>query len=198
MAAQQDAEAQYRRQQKDREHANAQSTAHQVAAQQEAVNIDADADFGEFISKPGIERDESYLPDDQQADIEQLLSAQFGRHVALGNIPRSKWEDEELLDRARAILIKSQFPRRNGPGGKCSKEDRRIMTGDELPKPELDADMDNQIDAAFEERSNMRSLAVDGRAFRGMTEVIAETRSESIDEDSSGGWMSKLSGGLLG
>jgi len=59
------------------------------------------------------------------------------------------------------------------------------MSSQETSKPPLTPERARRIDSAFEERSAARSLSIGARAFRGLTDIIAETRSSSIEDDSS-------------
>lgn len=171
-------------------------TTQQTASQTSDLKLE-DKDFAEFIGGHDVDRDPEYLPDDKQADLEQLLSAEFGRHVVFGNIDKAEWESEKIMDHARALAVKSEFPNQHGPGSKCSTEDKRIMTGESDPNEPLTPDEARQISASFEERTAARSLSIGGRAFRGMTEVISQNLSQG-DSGGSSSMLSKLTMGVFG
>lgn len=161
-------------------------------AQQGSLNLSQFDDSGiiDELSEPDIDRD-----DGEMDDLNELLAAEFGRHLALGNIESDEYSKQKLLDRARARLTKTEFPREGRIGSECSGRVRAIMT-EEGEKPQLTDDMARQIDAAFEERTMTRSLSKDARGFRGVTEAIVETRSrnDSEDDDSGGGIINRLFG----
>jgi hypothetical protein len=193
-------EDRYEDKQRDREHDKATTVASEAAASTATDLLDGDdADLAEFLSKPDIDRDDDAVPDGQQADLEELLSPWFGRHLAFGNIDRKKAEKEEHYDRARALLVGSMFKRPNGVGSKCSTEDRRIANGGEVvDRPALSPDRKLQLMAGFEERSNARRLAINGKLLDAIRSVIAEARNRSIDSDDGSGWVNKLTGGVFG
>lgn len=193
------AEELYDHKQRDREHDKATTVASEGAASKidDLLGGD-DADLAEFLSQPDIDRDGSAVPDDVEADLEDLLAPWFGRHLAFGNIDRRKAEKEEFYDRARATLVGGMFQRSHGVGSKCSDEDRRIANGESVDRPTLSPDRRLQLTAAFEERSNARRLAINGKLLDAIRSVIAEARNKSIDGDDSSGWLNKLTAGVLG
>ena len=191
-------DGQLHKQAKERQQeATTQQTAASAAAGTTAVDVLEDEDFAAFISGPGIERDGEGLPDEKAPDLEQNFSAEFSRHLVFGDISRDKWETEGLLDHARSIAAKAEYVPQSGPGSKCSAEDRRIMTGSE-GNGTLTADMARQIDSAFEERTMARSLSIGARAFRGLTEIISENRSENSGGSSGSSLLNKLTLGAFG
>lgn len=173
------------------------------AATQEATR--EGPDLSELQSKEFI--DTAFTPDVNRGDvpgkdnnhIEEKYSAEFGRHQGLGNIEREDWEDERKLNRAKAILAKQEYARPSGLGSRCRSGLREAWTGVEESLPMLTDDLARETTAAFEELTMMQSLSIDGRGFRGLTEVTAVARSEGYSSgDSSGGLLSKLTGGLFG
>lgn len=152
------------------------------------INVGSDgSDIIDEFSSPDIGRDS----DVAFSDVDELLAAEFGRHLAFGNIDSDEYSRQKKLDRGRARLTKMEFPREGRIGHKCTGTVREIMVPDEAERPALTDDAARQIDAAFEERRAMRSLSKDGRGFRGVTEAIVETRNRSDSSDDSGG------GGLI-
>ncbi|AXR80706.1 hypothetical protein [Natrarchaeobaculum sulfurireducens] len=185
---------QQRIQKEQTEHSAAQQTAHQ-RAQQGTIDLSAirDGDIIESLVNPDIGRDGD--------DLEEMLSAEFGRHLVLGNISEREYERQKQMDRARARLVKCEFPRQGRIGSKCRGDVHRIMVGDDEPeRPVLDDDKAREIDAAFEERSMARSLSKGGKGFRGLTEAIVYTRTDRNTDDagSGGGLISGTVGRLFG
>jgi hypothetical protein len=168
----------------------------EMAAQQSATDrglseansgtIDLDergSDIIDEFADPDIGRDEG-----QFSDLDRMLEAEFGRHLAFGNIDNDEYERQKKLDRGRARLAKMEFPREGRIGHKCTGKVRQIMVPGEAERPSLTDDAARQIDAAFEERRAMRSLSKDARGFRGVTEAIVETRNRTdSSEDNNGG-----------
>lgn len=186
----------------------AQSHAQQTAAQRAAQGaFDPEdfraPDFVETITSPDIDRDpdDESVPDNHAVGLEEKLSGYFGRHLALGYISEEEWEQEKMLDKARAKLVRMGYARRSGLGSKVSSEEARVKGASGLDNGELTPDMEQQLEAAFEERSQMRSLSINGRGWKGVTTVQTVTKTEGVDSPnggSSGGWVSKLTGGLMG
>lgn len=171
-------------------------TALNLAGQSEQISEKQEStDFAEFISGPGLESGEhaEEVPEELQG-LEAFLEAEFGRHLALGYIDKAKADEEELLDLARSLVVENEFSNIHGPGSACPTEDREIMNGGMRHPGTLTPQRRRRIHSAFEERAAARRLSIGAKAFRGMTEIIAETRSKALDEDSSGGWLSKLGG----
>jgi|APHM01.1.fsa_nt_gi hypothetical protein len=163
-------------------------------AQQGTIDMEnlGNEDLIAALTNPDIERD-----DGQFADLEGHLSAEFGRHLALGNISEEDHERKTKRDRGHARLAKMEFPRAGRIGSKCRGNIRDIMTADEEPaNPTLTDDAARQIDAAFEQREQQRSLAKGGLLVKNLLQAIVETRSktDSDDERSRGGIMSRLFG----
>lgn len=146
-------------------------------------------DIIDELSSPDIGRG----GDDQ---LEELLTTEFARHLAFGNISKEEWERQRMLDMMRARLVKCEYPRQGRIGSRCRGLVRDIMVPDEPERPVLDDDTARRLDAAFEERSLERSLSIDAKGFRGVTEAIVETRSRRDDggEDSTGGILSRTVG----
>lgn len=170
------------------EHRAATQTGHQQA-QRETIDLSAfeDSDIIQEFAAPDIARD----IDD---DLEEMLSAEFSRHLVFGNIDRDEWEEQKLMDKARSRLAKMEFAREGRIGSKCNGQVRQIMTQSNEPeRPMITDDMGREIDAAFEERTMARSLAIDGQGFRGLSEAIVWTRSDRGDSGSGGS-----KGGLMG
>jgi hypothetical protein len=150
------------------------------------------SDIIDEFADPDIARDS----EQGFSDIDELLAAEFGRHLAFGNIDSKEYSRQKKLDRGRARLTKMEFPREGRIGHKCSGLVREIMVPDEAERPALTDDAGRQIDAAFEERGAMRSLSKDARGFRGVTEAIVETltRSDNDKSGSGGGFIRRLFG----
>lgn len=148
-----------------------------------------------------IDRD---LPDEHPAqhNVEKKLGAHTSKQFGIGYISREEYERENLKDRGRRRLMNSGFRRRGGTGGKCTDRVRERMTGGEGDeRPLIDSDLSDQLDAGFEAKRMQRSGSVGGRRFKGSTEVQVVTKNEGgfdLDTGKSGGWASKLTGGLLG
>lgn len=154
----------------------------------------------EFIDtafKPDIDR--KGVPGVEDNNIEARYAAEFGRHQGLGNIEREDWEQEKALNRAKAILAKQEYARPNGLGSRCRKSLRKLWTDVDDDLPLLTDDIARETTATFEELSMLQSLSINGRGFRGLTEVTAVARSEGYESSSSGGGIiSKITGGLFG
>jgi len=147
-----------------------------------------------------IDRD---LPDQHPAqhNIEKKLGAHTSKQFGIGYISDDEYEAENMKDRGRRRLMNSSFRRRGGSGSKCSGRTRERMTGGEGDeRPLMDADLSDQLDAGMEAKRMQRSGSVGGRRFKGSTEVQVVTKSEGgFDVDgSSGGLLSKVTGGMLG
>jgi len=176
------------------EHARATEAALQQA-QQGAINLQglAGNSIIEEIAKPDI--------DGEGDDLEDNFSAEFGRHAVLANIDKKEWERQVLLDRMRSSLAKTEYPREGRIGSKCTGRVRELMTqADEPARPILTDEMSREIDAAFDDLTNARSLGIDGLGFRNITEAIVETRSSSDSGDgaSEGGILKRTAGKLFG
>lgn len=144
------------------------------------------------------------LPDShpQQHNVEKKLGAHTSKQVGIGHITREEYERENLKDRGRRRLMNSSFRTRGGTGSKCKGRTReRLTQGEGGDLPLMSPDLSDQLDAGFEAKKYQRSGSVGGRRFKGSTEVHVVTESESgfdFDGGSSGGLMSKFTGGLLG
>lgn len=180
-----DPEQQMQRQRQMQSESTAEQTAHSVAAGGIDVNQFRRKEFVESITEPDIERDPEHLPEGEVADLEQKLSAEFGKHTVLGFISNDEWRTQYYKDKYRAILTKLEYRPMTGPGHKCSGIEYELLTGQEDTRPVLTPDRSRQINSAFEERTNARSLAINGRAFRGVTEVTAVSKSERLGGDGS-------------
>lgn len=170
-------------------HGAAQQTAHERAAQ---GSIDLSRlqspDMIDELFSPDIDPDPDDLPEDVAGDLEAKLAAEFGRHLGLGNITRDEYEERRIDDEAEALLVQQEFRRPAGrSGGKCTGAIREIVTGKDDARPELTPDRSRRIKSAMEERSMLRSLSIDARGFRGLTEAIVYTRSEGFEESGGGG-----------
>lgn len=161
-------------------------------------------DFLTTFTAPHIDR--SYPDDDPaQHNIEELLSAEFSPQLQLGQITRKEYETEKEMDRARAMLAMCQFSEPHGVGSKCEGDTRNRMLGGHSAADGVDDhreggdDLRQQVRTAYETRSQMRSGSINGRVLRGFFESVAVARSEGFDFDGGGdgGWLSKLSGGLV-
>lgn len=178
---------------------NAEQTAHSVAASGLNMGALQRKEFGEFISTPSIDRDESKLPEGEVADLEQKLSAEFGTHTVLASISQNEWERQRWRDKMWSILVKTEYRPRSGPGHKCTGDTYRLLTGKEDGRPVLTPDRARQIDASMHERTMARSLAVGGRAYSGLVEVTAVSKSETLGTDSdAGGILGRLKAALGG
>jgi hypothetical protein len=158
------------------EHSAAVGTATQQAAGQtleDAVNNPSIVE--EFIAT-GI--------DDKE--LLDRLDAEMSTHVALANLTEKEYEDERIMDRARHCLARCELPDEGGVGSKCRGEVREMMLADQnaptRQSPELTGDRDRQLAAAFEERSNARSLAKNARLLEALTEAIVYNRNDRRDD----------------
>jgi hypothetical protein len=193
-----DPEAEFERAQSQQEFSQTSSTAQQQASQ--AAPDWSELQSKEFIDtafEPSVNR-----PDGENFDnnrIEERFAAEFGRHAGLSNITRDDWEDEKLLNEAKALLAKQEYARPSGLGSRCTPGLRNAMTGQDA-LPILDDDLSREIHSTFDERTNLQALSIDARGFRGLTEVTAVSRSEGFDGPSNddGGWLNRLTGGLFG
>lgn len=179
------------------EHATT-TTAATEAAVNSAPNLGElqSKEFVETAFEPDVNR--SGVPGVDDNHIEERYSAEFSRHQGLGFISREDWEVERDMNRARAILAKQEYSRPSGLGSRCRGGLRKAWTGLDEPLPTLDPDLGREIVATFEERSMMQSLSIDGKGFRGLTEVTAVSRSEGERASGDdGGILSKVTGGLL-
>ena len=193
-------ERQYNRQRQMQMESSAEQTAHSVAASGIDVGDLRRKEFIESITEPNIERRSDLLPEGESRDIEQKLSAEFGRHTVLSNISKDEWESQRYKDKSRAILTKMEYRPLTGPGHACDPIDYEIMTGQPDNRPVLTSDRARQLDAAFEERTMARALAIDGQAFKGVTEVTAVAKSETLDDGptSPAGIMGRIKSALGG
>lgn len=186
-------EEQARVQREQTEHSAA-TQAGMAQAQEGAIDLSRlrDGDIIEDFADPDIGRDDG--------DLEEMLEAEFGRHLVFGNIPEDEWEKQKLLDRARSRLAKCEFPREGRIGSRCRGVVRQIMVPDEDERPVLTDDRAREIDAAFEERSLARSLSINAKGFDGVTAAIVETRNrrEETNNSGSGGLVSRTVGRLFG
>lgn len=180
-----------------------QSAAVQTAAQQATQGT---PDLSELQSKEFIET--AFEPDVNRGDgvpgvennrLEERFSAEFGRHVGLGNIDQEEWEHRKHANRAQAILALQEYARPNGLGSRCRPGIREAWAGEE-PLPMRDDDMTREIKASFEEKTNLESLSIDAKGFDGLTKIHAVTYSQR-DRDGnsdSNGLLSRVTGGLFG
>lgn len=139
--------------------------------------------------------------DPAQHNVEQKLGAHKSKQLGIGFIDREEYERENLKDRGRRRLMNSGFRRRGGTGTECKGRTRARMTGGEGDgRPLMDADLSDQLDAAFEAKRYLRSGSINGKRFRGSTEVQVVTRSDGFDFESSGkkGLLNRFTGGFLG
>jgi len=163
-------------------------------AQQGTIDMDqlGNEDLIAALTNPDIGRDEGNF-----ADLERHLSAEFGRHLALGNITEAEHEAKTKRDRGHARLAKMEFPREGRIGSKCRGHIRDIMTAEAEPEmPTLTDDAARQIDAAFEQREQQRSLSKGGLLVKNLLQAIVETRSKTDSDDDRGrtGIMGRLFG----
>lgn len=157
-------------------------------------------EFLDTVTDLDVDRD---LPDDdeKQLNIEQKLGAFGTKQLALGNITREEYERQTKMDKARRRLLQMEYRQPAGTGSECTGETRRRMTGGEgEERPRLTSDVDAQLDAGFEARKQLRSGSIGGRLLSLIAEAHVVTRSEGFkrSSDSGGGYLSKLTGGLLG
>lgn len=185
--------AEYEQQKEAQAHGAGMETGHREAG---TATIDfggRDEDLIEQVFSPDLGIDDEDLPPGVVDDLEAMFSAEFGRHIGLANISRERWEEERHMDRARAMMAKGEFRIEGRSGSKCTGEFRDIITdGDGSDRELLTDEYDRKIDAAFEERSMLRSLSIEGRGFRGITEAIVWSVTEGYDTDGDGD-----GGGLL-
>jgi len=95
------------------------------------------------------------------------------------------------------------FRRPGGTGSQCTGRTRARMTsGESSEKPMLTQDLDDQLDEAFEVKSMSRSASIGGWLLSKIADVHVVSRSEGFKHESgsssSGGMLSKVTGGLLG
>lgn len=162
-------------------------------------------DFLTTLTDPDVDR--SYPDDDSaQHNIEELMAAEFSQQLQLGQITREEYKTEKEMDKARALLAMCQFSEPHGVGSKCQGDTRNRMLGGHSGAKDVEDfrkgsdDLRQQIRTSYEQRSQMRSGSINGRTLRGFFESVAVARSEGFDFDAGGrdGWLSKLSGGLVG
>jgi hypothetical protein len=155
-------------------------------------------EFLEAFTDPDLDRD---YPDedDAQFNLEQFLSGELTQQLQFGQLTREEWREEKQMDKARELLALMQFASPTGLGAKCAGDTRDRMTGgtagDHQP---LTDDRRQQIRAAFEVRSIMRSGSINGRVLRGIFEAVAVARNEGFEFDDDKGKLAKLTGGLVG
>lgn len=149
-----------------------------------------------------LDVDRELPPDDEkQLNIEQKLGAHGSKQLALGNITREEYESQCKMDRARRRLMQMEYRRPAGTGSECTGGTRRRMTGGEgEERPRLTSDIDAQLDAGFEAKKSLRSGSIGGRLLSLLAEAHVVTRSEGFKRNTSdgGGYLSKITGGLLG
>lgn len=147
-----------------------------------------------------VDRDlEKWHP--RQHEISKKLGAHTSKQIGIGYITREEYESENQKDRGRRRLMNSSFRRRGGTGSKCKGRTRVRLTGGEGGDlPLMDPDLSDQLDAGFDAKRYQRSGSVNGRRFKGSTEVQVVTRNDGIDLGSGGkdGLLGKVTGGLLG
>lgn len=160
--------------------------------------IGENPDLVETLFSPGIGMDSDDLPEGVTDDLEDFLSAEFGRHLGLGNITREEYLYEKEMDRARALAAIQGFRKQGRSGSECTGETRRIMTGERTDPPEMNDRRARSIRSAYQERTMMRSLSIRARGWRGLTEFIGNVRSEASDigGDSDGGILSRVANKL--
>lgn len=174
------------------------------AAEQGQITLQDIKDDPDLIGElfaPHIDPDPDKLPDDMDvADLEAYLSAEFGRHMGLGNIPRSEWYQKRDMNRAHSLVNLQEFRRPGGMGRGCTGAVRRIMTGQEGDPGELTPYVQRQLRRAHEERTMLQSLSVNGEGFSGLTKFLAVTMGQEFGgdggDDESTGWFGKLKGKL--
>lgn len=147
-----------------------------------------------------VDRD---LPNDDPAqhNVEKKLGAHKSKQLGIGFITREEYERENLRDRGRRRLMNSGYRRRGSSGSECKGRVRERMTGGEGDeRPIMDADLSDQLDASFEAKRYLRSGSINGKRFRGSTEVQVVTRSDGFDLESGGkkGLLKRFTGGFLG
>jgi hypothetical protein len=197
-----DPEQQFERQKKGTEHSTAMQTG---ADRARSSGIDPrelmSREWMDTVNDLDVDRD---LPDSHpsQHNVEKKLGAHSSKQFGIGYISREEYETENLKDRGRRRLMNSGFRKRGGTGSKCTGRTRERMTGGEADeRPLMDADLSDQLDAGFEAKRMQRSGSVGGRRFKGSTEVQVVTRNDGgfdLDGGSSGGLLSKFTGGMLG
>lgn len=139
--------------------------------------------------------------DPAQHNIEKKLGAHKSKQLGIGFITRDEYERENLKDRGRRRLMNSGFRRRGGTGSECKGRTRARMTGGESDKrPLMDADLSDQMDAGMDAKRYLRSGSINGKRFRGSTEIQVVNRSDGFDLDTSGkkGLLNRFTGGFLG
>ena len=158
------------------EHSAAVSTGTQQAAGQTIADAVNDPSIVDEFIRTGI--------DDK--DLLDRLDAEMSTHVALANLTEKEYEDERIMDRARHCLARCELPDEGGVGSKCRGEVREMMLADQNAPtdqpPELTGDRDRELAAAFEERSNARSLAKNARLLEALTEAIVYNRNDRRDD----------------
>lgn len=201
MAAPYDPNEQHNRQNRRAEHDAGQRVGAEQARQS---GIDPRELMGrewiDAVNDLDVDRD---LPDEDSAqhNVERKLGAHKSKQLGIGFITSEEYERENLKDRGRRRLMNAGFRRRGGSGAECKGRTRARLTGGEGDeRPLMDADLSDQIDAAFEAKRYLRSGSIEGRRFRGSTEVQVVTRSDGFDFDSGGkkGLLGRFTGGLLG
>jgi hypothetical protein len=158
------------------EHSAAVSTGAQQAAGQTIADAVNDPSIVDEFIRTGI--------DDK--DLLDRLDAEMSTHVALANLTEKEYEDERIMDRARHCLARCELPDEGGVGSKCRGEVREMMLADQNAPtgqpPELTGDRDRELAAAYEERSNARSLAKNARLLEALTEAIVYNRNDRRDD----------------
>lgn len=180
-------------------------TAQQVAAEE---NRRRQVDPTEFLTEEftGTVTDidvDRELPDDhpRQWNVGDLLGAHTSKQLALGQLTREEWAFEKTMDKARRHLLQMGYRRPGGAGEKCTGRTRERLTGGAGEERKLlTTDLDEQLDAAMEAKSQLRSGSIGGRTFRGITEAHVVTKKEGYGRDGgdSGGRLSRLTDFFLG
>jgi len=150
-----------------------------------------DEDLIEALTDPDIARD------DDAFSLQDKLEAEFGRHLALGNISDDEYERMRKRDRGLARLTMMEHAREGRIGSKCRGDIRQVMvSGGETNQSLLSDDDSRQIAAAFEQRSLQRSLSKGGMLVKNLLQAVVETRSrtDSAESQNSSGIMNRLFG----
>jgi hypothetical protein len=129
-------------------------------------------------------------PNDPNDDLEGAVKSELSRVNMLAAIDSLEKDRQQILTQNKAEQVKRELIPSKGPGSKCVGDVRQIMAG-ETSTARATPQMLRRIDSAVGEegvRSNMLSMAVDGRALDAVTKIqsVAQTDSGPSSSESSG------------
>lgn len=133
--------------------------------------------------------------------FEQRISTELSHHQLFGNITTEERERLQLLNQALAMQVKAEHPQPMGASSKCTGQYRKELLGEDAPT--MTPDMARQVDSALGQegiRSQMQSQAVNGSAWKGMTQIqsVAITDGSNSSGDDSTGFVGSAKQFLFG